>query len=63
MANKSCLAELAGDSATAVVDGERAKTLQPNYMTSDEIARDAGINRGSPRYSGLHNHCQYSRTC
>jgi hypothetical protein len=65
------LAELANDLATIEVDGERAEALEPayeasnesSYMTVDAIAREAGISPDSPKYSGMHHHCQYSRTC
>ncbi len=69
---KTTLTELATDLAVVEVDGERADALEPrecktstdfSYVTSDEIAREAGISPDSPKYSGLHQHCQYSRTC
>jgi hypothetical protein len=68
MDNKSRLLELAKEVVDVEVDGARAGTLvadrdTPQYETSEEIALTAGITRDSPRYSGLHNHCQYSRTC
>lgn len=64
MENKTSLAELAMEIVDVEVDGERAETLEPcNYATADIIAREAGISPNSPRYSGMHQHCQYQRTC
>ena len=70
MGNTTSLVELATEIVDVEVDGERAKALGPcygniaqNYATADTIAREAGISTDSPRYSGLHEHCQYSRTC
>lgn len=59
------LAELADDLAIAVVDGESADALEPvrTYVTAESLAIEAGISKDSPRYSGMHQHCQYSRTC
>ena len=66
------LVELATELEVIEVDGERAEALEPikyeaskdsSYAISDEIAREAGISPDSPKYSGLHQHCQYSRTC
>lgn len=70
MENKTSLAELAMEIADVEVDGQRAEALEPrykgitkNYATADAIAREAGISVDSPRYSGMHHHCQYQRTC
>jgi hypothetical protein len=69
---KTTLAELATDLVVIEVDGERAEALEPtpyeasidaSYVTSDDIAREVGISPDSPKYSGLHQHCQYQRTC
>ena len=57
------LAELAMEVADAEVDGERAESLEPKYATAETIAKEAGISPDSPKYSGLHRHCQYMRTC
>ena len=66
------LAELAETLEAVKVDGERAGALEPRYnalldskeyITAAEIARDSGISPDSPKYSGMHHHCQYSRTC
>lgn len=70
MVNKT-LANLAEELETIKVDGERADALEPRdntslnlgYLTTTEIAREAGITPDSPKYSGMHQHCQYSRTC
>lgn len=66
------LADLAETLEAVKVDGERADALEPKhntllnsegYITATEIARDSGISPDSPKYSGMHQHCQYSRTC
>lgn len=66
------LAELAETLEAVKVDGERAYALEPKYstlldsegyVTSAKIARDSGISLDSPKYSGMHRHCQYQRTC
>jgi hypothetical protein len=68
MENKSPLVGLVLDSI--VVDGERAVALTPRarkqkplFTTAEAVCVEAGICPDSPRYSGLHDHCQYSRTC
>ena len=64
---ETTLAELVCDVADVEVDGVMAEELSPTETcrsyTCDEIAREAGISPASPKYSGLHQHCQYSRTC
>jgi len=68
MANTT-LAELALEVNGVEIDGEKADRLSPTYNSNakyvvcDSIAKEAGILPNSPKYSGLHNHCQYSRTC
>lgn len=70
MEKVSELSELASEVTNVKVDGERAEFLGSDcntlrvYETAEEIAEGSGIStRDSPKYSGLHNHCQYSRTC
>ncbi len=57
------LAELVSVIDCIEVDGEKADKLRPSYTTADKIAKEVGISSDSPRYSGMHHHCQYQRTC
>lgn len=52
MASESCLKGVAVNLENVVVDGERAEALKPSrkpknpgFLTSEEIAKEAGINR------------------
>ena len=65
------LADLALDLDKIKVDGESVEKLEPatylkekaGYQTVEDLARKSGIDSDGPKYSGLHHHCQYSRTC
>lgn len=59
---KTTLAELVSVVDCIEVDGKKADKLEPSYVTADEIAERVGISVDSPRYSGMHQHCQYQRT-
>lgn len=55
------------DLSDVVIDGEHAGSLDPTgvqrHATCDSIAKEAGVSLEAPKYSGMHQHCQYMRTC